>query len=485
MQDVYWEHIEWEIANEELVINPQWKTKRFVNTLPFSMNGIHQITIRRDEEYNLVAVAEGDYVETEECQLEEGTLIKESVLKGIWNHYYIASLINCFATNLTTKMMTENNREDALCDLELWKVKCKLDKHMPKLKEKILVEWYINAPHSTVLFTGTTDRCLKVRLNKKRGDCSDRYVPLDQQSFSRDTVAIEWENTKCYISKVPPQYAPQWADKLSIEYRAAYGYIPDKSTREGIRELAGFFMGRDLKLVGTTIYGKNAQIIRAMAQNPQSVNIRKVCQLCNQEIIPVHYYGDDSNNFQMAMEQMLPVYLHSELRKVIHDTLPLYWTSFLLYVNNAIPVIASAIEALQKAWFSLEENKSAAVYYPKQEFQTVKSQLVEILDTQLKDSEYKTAVKNKVDQLNQMSVRDRNELFFQQLGIEYGEREMQAIRVRNVYAHGGSESDQSIETMIDAKVVLQLLYAKIVLKLLHYQGPYINWSKPGHPREEL
>lgn len=417
-----------------LVINPQWKTKRFVNTLPFSMNGIHQITIRRDEEYNLVAVAEGDYVETEECQLEEGTLIKESVLKGIWNHYYNASLINCFATNLTTKMMTENNREDALCDLELWKVKCKLDKHMPKLKEKILVEWYINAPHSTVLFTGTTDRCLKVRLNKKRGDCSDRYVPLDQQSFSRDTVAIEWENTKCYISKVPPQYAPQWADKLSIEYRAAYGYIPDKSTREGIRELAGFFMGRDLKLVGTTIYGKNAQIIRAMAQNPQSVNIRKVCRLCNQEIIPV---------------------------------------------------IASAIEALQKAWFSLEENKSAAVYYPKQEFQTVKSQLVDILDTQLKDSEYKTAVKNKVDQLNQMSVRDRNELFFQQLGIEYGEREMQAIRVRNVYAHGGSDSDQSIETMIDAKVVLQLLYAKIVLKLLHYQGPYINWSKPGHPREEL
>ena len=81
--------------------------------------GIHQITIRRDEEYNLVAVAEGDYVETEECQLEEGTLIKESVLKGIWNHYYNASLINCFAKNLTTKMMTENNREDAKIVLKL------------------------------------------------------------------------------------------------------------------------------------------------------------------------------------------------------------------------------------------------------------------------------------------------------------------------------------------------------------------------------
>ena len=44
----------------------------------------------------------------------------------------------------------------------------------------------------------------------------------------------------------------------------------------------------------------------------------------------------------------------------------------------------------------------------------------------------KNAVKNKVDQLNMMSVRDWNTLFFEQLGIEYGESEVQAVRMRNV-----------------------------------------------------
>lgn len=43
-----------------------------------------------------------------------------------------------------------------------------------------------------------------------------------------------------------------------------------------------------------------------------------------------------------------------------------------MYVDNAIPVIASAIETLQKAWFALEENESVSVYYPKTKFRELK-----------------------------------------------------------------------------------------------------------------
>lgn len=214
-----------------------------------------------------------------------------------------------------------------------------------------------------------------------------------------------------------------------------------------------------------------------MAQNPQSVNIRKVCQLCNQEIVPVHVYGDDSLNFKETMEALLPVYLHSEMREAIHTTLPLYWSSFILYVDNAIPVISSAIEALQKSWFALEENQSAAVYYPKAEFRKVRKQLIDILDAQLEESPYKNAVKNKVDQLNMMSVRDRNTLFFEQLGIEYGEREVRAVRMRNVFAHGDTNGGKQVDEMIDAIKVLQMLYAKSVLKILGYEGDYIDWAE--------
>ena len=296
---------------------------------------------------------------------------------------------------------------------------------------------------------------------------------------SRDTVYIAFEKTGCYISQVPEQYEPRWSGKLSIEYRKKFGYVPDKKTREAVRELAGFLMGRDLKLIGRTEYSKSGFAIRAMAQNPQSVNIVKVCRLCNQEIVPVHIYGNESLNFKETMEQLLPRYLHSDMRDVIQKTLPLYWSSFVLYVDNAIPVIASAIETLQKAWFALEENESVSVYYPKTKFRELKKDLIAIIDEKLEEGPYKNAVRNKVDQLNQMSVRDKNESFFAQLGITYGEREIQAIRMRNVFAHGDTNGKTDAGNMIEAIKVLQLLYAKSVLKLLGYEGEYIDWCAGG------
>ena len=102
--------------------------------------------------------------------------------------------------------------------------------------------------------------------------------------------------------------------------------------------------------------------------------------------------------------------------------------------------------------------------------------LIAIIDEKLEENPYKNAVRNKVDQLNQMSVRDRNEAFFTQLGITYGEREIQAIRMRNVFAHGDANGKTDVGNMIEAIKVLQLLYAKSVLKLLGYEGEYIDWS---------
>lgn len=51
-------------------------------------------------------------------------------------------------------------------------------------------------------------------------------------------------------------------------------------------------------------------------------------------------------------------------------------------------------------------------YMLKAEFRIVKKHLIDLLDKRLGESKYKSVVKNKVNQLNQMSVRDCNEQFF-------------------------------------------------------------------------
>lgn len=485
MEDTYWSQIEWEILSEQMEIKAPFNDSDFVQAFDFSTTALDRIQVYRDDEYCLKAIATGDYVQGEHDRPDDGTLIEKSVLYGTWQHCWQVKLVNCLQKNMTQEFDLVRNRKDVTCALSMNRLKIKPMKGMPKQKRASLVEWYLNAPGSTVLYTDLTERKLTSKLVRKRDHYKDVYAPQKQANYSSDTVYIAVEDTGCYISKVSEKYEPDWAAKLSIEYRKEFGYIPDRVTREAVCELAGFLMGRDLKLIGHTSYTKNGQVVRAMAQNPQSVNIRKVCQLPEQEIVPVHIYGDEGDNFKNMMEQLLPIYLHSPMRAVIHSTLPLYWSSFILYVDNAIPIIASAVEALQKAWFKMDEHKSKAVYYPKAEFKAVRKQIIDILDDGLPESEYKNVVKNKVDQLNQMSVRDRNEFFFTQLGIEYGNREVTAIQMRNAFAHGDSVAADQTNQMIDSLKILQLIYAKVVLKLLGYEGEYIDWTVQGHPRKRL
>lgn len=323
MQDTNWSQIEWELLSEEIELSPPWKADHFFNTFRLDMDGIYKIQIWRDEEYMLRAKLIGNCVITDqgdEGALERGVIV-QSDLKGVWDYSYSAKLIQCFPELATTNYLLQEDRTAVECTMGISHIKVKPHKSLPKQKRESLVEWCLNAPTSTVLYVDSTERKVKTKLQKKRDMCEDSYIPNRQSQNSRDTVYIAFEKTGCYISQVPEQYEPRWSGKLSIEYRKKFGYVPDKKTREAVRELAGFLMGRDLKLIGRTEYSKSGFAIRAMAQNPQSVNIVKVCRLCNQEIVPVHIYGNESLNFKETMEQLLPRYLHSDMRDVIQKNI--------------------------------------------------------------------------------------------------------------------------------------------------------------------
>ena len=85
--------------------------------------------------------------------------------------------------------------------------------------------------------------------------------------------------------------------------------------------------------------------------------------------------------------------------------------------------------------------------------------------------------------MNQMSVGDKNQLFYAELGILYGEKEREAVKARNSFTHGALQiCDASV---VESLHILQILYGKIVLKILGYSGEYIDWSEIGHPRKLL
>ena len=88
----------------------------------------------------------------------------------------------------------------------------------------------------------------------------------------------------------------------------------------------------------------------------------------------------------------------------------------------------------------------------------------------------------------QTSAGERTEWFFEEIALRLGDRERAARKARNAPAHGGLGGDVSDEKIDDAiwhSNIYKTLFARTVLKLLDYQGEYIDRGTMGFPRRSL
>lgn len=481
---IYWEPKEWEVLIKKIVLTSPFSDKNFYNVLSEGIKGIKQIIITRDDDYKLYAIGKGDFIpQKEQKNLEEGTILPKSILYADWEYFYRAKVIDCYMRTHTIHYNLSQESQTFSCQFDIRKVKFHEKK---KSGETVcLIEWYLNAPSDISIFTETTQRTTCAKAKKYRENSREKYRISKNENFRRDSVFIQYEDTGFYICKVPEEFAPLWAHKLSIEYRQEFGRIPSKKERIAIRELVGFLLGRELLYIGKTEYADCMHIRKAMIQNPMGINVRKICGMSNIEIVPIYHIDAEKGfaSFKLCLESILPVYLKSRMRKAIHNSLPLYWTSSLLPIETAFPVISSAIEMVQKSWFSLEENKGGSSYYQKGEFRQRIKSAREALKESFSGTQYEDVMLNKINQLNQMTVRDKNKVFMEELKLPFGEKESIAMKARNCFAHG--DSDERGVDIISSLNVLQILYAKILLKLLHYNGEYIDRSEHGYPRKKL
>jgi hypothetical protein len=94
---------------------------------------------------------------------------------------------------------------------------------------------------------------------------------------------------------------------------------------------------------------------------------------------------------------------------------------------------------------------------------------------------------NKISGAFRKGVNEKMTFFFNLLGMEIGKTEKAAINLRNKMAHGKRDY-QKEETIFDDIVltrVYQVLFNRIVLKLLGYQGYYIDYSMENSPSRPL
>lgn len=452
---------------------------------------IRSVHIERDEKYNIRVKAEG-MVPNEKLHADDkavesipsGTLIKGGMIVCDAMYEGVITLKDCFRESQKVYCDLSEARESKF-EAEFRTYEINWNRRMrfeENTEADTVIEWYLNGVESSALFCDSTKIEDMVSRNVMSAEDNVHNLYRKSEHFTRDCVHISFADTAVLVRKVIPDYGPKWSNNIALEYRSSYGRIPDKAERKKIAEFLGFLMGRHLILVGDTAYCNDA-ILESNMYHPYSKNTVAECVSNTRELIPVHQYLDECHNFRVIAQAFLPAYLEMRDEYGMDSVLERYWLANIMPIGINLPILAGAMETLMKCWFKGKKSKTGGVYMNASQYEVLIAEFLEGIEKSLADCEYKSNIMRKISNAYQMGVNDRYFIFLDELGLKYGEAETSCIKARNAYTHGDSGKD-NLDTLQKTKTMFILL-GRIILKLLGYDGEYIDETILGFPRKMI
>jgi len=150
-------------------------------------------------------------------------------------------------------------------------------------------------------------------------------------------------------------------------------------------------------------------------------------------------------------------------------------------------VLATSVEILMNAWYKSNKSKTKGTYMPNAKLDELLEDEFEAIEAKLEGVEYGDRILRRMCNAFQMGVNERFDFFFEEIGLPVGERERKAIRARNRIAHGspGLLDEHAYQKMVNDKLSYQTLFNRILLKIMGYDGSYVDRSTVGWPELPL
>ena len=444
---------------------------------------IRVIQVGRDEKYNLYVNAEGLVASSsiihEINEVPSGKILNGGTIVCNTDFEGVVTLRHCISKGYTMHYKTNGERE---FEAPFLVYEINWNRKYEEEKADTLIEWYLNGVKDSLLFCDVSNVNDKVSRKILRVGLEVHDLCDVQEQYSTDCVYIEFNDTGVLVRKVAKECGPAWSNNIALEYRNIYGRIPDKEEREKIAELLGFLMGRHLILVGDTAYCKDV-VIESNMYHPHSKNTVAECSSNTRELIPVHQYHNERNNFRLFAQKLLPFYLELRDTYSIGAVLERYWLANIMPIGVNLPILAGALETLMKSWFKGKKSKTKGVYIEAKKYEQAIQEFKALVEEALKDCEYKRNILNKISNAYQMGVNDRYYIFLEELGLEYGLAEEACIKARNAFTHG--DSGMEVEDTLHKTRTMYILIGRVLLKLLDYDGIYIDETLPNFPRKKI
>lgn len=461
----YYEEIEWELLQRERI----FKDSEWTFELPFEMIHINEIKINRDELHNISLEIKCVVDEKLPKEIQEFEIIDFIKLKSKWSSdEYLIEYLNVFKYNY--------HFENSLVFLNISLSATKI-MFNPESNNEIawIKEWYLNGPNSKIVFPKTTTYSKKEIYEKEFNNppheltgSKFRREVNKKESTSKSYIFCKLNNVEnILISKTPDEVGPEWSSNVSISY-SCKKYIDNKHLREDIENIVSFVFGRKLIKIAESYYDSNGNKIKEKIHNPilsQKFNIKTICQSGSKFPIPIH--RSFPNNVELILSKLINSFLENKVD--FSQMFVNYWSSSFLPHESRIILLAASLESLKNKWFESENSKSRGVIIDKPLFKILIKDIKNSFNLIFDECQM---IKDNFGGLNRLSINKGFETFFEEIGIDFGEVELGAIRARNNPVHGNEIDSETYRDLIIYAEVYQILVNRVILTLLDFDGLY-------------
>jgi hypothetical protein len=289
---------------------------------------------------------------------------------------------------------------------------------------------------------------------------------------------IRTPDVRALVSQVPKEFGPEWSGRLAIEYRAEWGPLPDEEIRDAVSEIAGFLLGRHLLPVGYTTFDEDGRPVREFARTPWGRDVVPTCK--DPDIPPILLPRAPNTAVEDIVSPLVASYM--TLRSSLDLSLALwtYWLARRQVVGFDLPLLSAALERIMKAWFRAEPTRRSGVLLSKVEFDKRTRDGLAVVATALDGVEHKDKILRKMGGAFQMGANERMEVFLEALALKTSRLEERAMGARNYSAHG-ADSKEPIADQARLGNAYKVLFHRVILRLLGYDGMYVDYASIGHP----
>lgn len=349
-----------------------------------------------------------------------------------------------------------------------------------------ITDWYLNGPDDFV-WRSATSWTTSISHIRHRGKSLERkFERRGPAPASLDHLSVAIPGLVFALHKVPEHFGPEWSTNVAIEYQSVNGVLPSEETRTGVSEIVSFVLGRRLAKIGSTSFSDDGSPVEQTANSPWGDGIESVCGKVDSPPILIERGRGDSTNAEELLAVLVPRYLELRAELDLSSALWQYWIANETYLGIELPIYASGVEILAHAWFKSKKSKIKGLYMKQEAFEKLLQDELVAIRQKLAGQPYGDRMLRRVIGAHNMGTNERIPMFLEEIGLVFGPEEKRAMAARNTAVHGRkADSDKELEQLIRSGTAYQVLFNRILLRLLDYGGEYIDRCTLGHPMRSL